>query len=121
MGTYDWELMESFGEAKPSWQYTSRAITAMSSAKVALGAYLKNELVGYVIFTPSTKRIQQIAVKPAYRRQGIASQLLGNILHEYGDTLFVINVDKSANALNAFFTKMGLSLQLKQFEMELLL
>ena len=121
LANYHWELLESFGQVKPSWQYTTRAITASSSANFALGAYLKDELTGYIIFTPSTKRIQQIAVKPDYRRKGIASQLVGSILHDYGNPVFVINVDKNANALNAFLTKMGLVLQLKQFEMELLL
>ncbi|MEL6975973.1 MAG: GNAT family N-acetyltransferase [Bacteroidota bacterium] len=118
---YDWELMESFGNTEPTWQNSQRAINAMTSSNVALGAYLKDELVGYVIFTPGSKRIQQISVKPAYRRLGIASQLLEGIVSKYGNSLSVINVDAKAKDLNVFFQKMGFALQLKQFEMELLL
>ncbi|MEM8763775.1 MAG: GNAT family N-acetyltransferase [Bacteroidota bacterium] len=119
--TYDWRLMESFGDTKPTWQNSQRALSTVSSTNIALGAYLKGQLVGYVIFTPGSKRIQQIAVKPEYRRLGIASQLLESIVHQHGNSLSVINIDAKAKDLNSFFHKIGFALQLKQFEMELLL
>ena len=92
---------------------------ALIHTNVSLGAYIKNQLVGYIIFNPNNKRIQQIAVSKDFRQRKIASTLLYNIIEIHGNALSIINVDKSSKCVNTFLGKIGFEKNLEQLEMKL--
>ncbi len=118
---YNWELMESFWDISPTWQNSKNVVNDLKAINISHGAYLEGQLVGYIIYNPASKRLQQIAVSKYHRREKIASTLLSKLTEEHNSTLSIINVDKSSIPTNVFFEKTGLKKTLKQFEMELLL
>jgi ribosomal protein S18 acetylase RimI-like enzyme len=117
--SFQWELMESFWDIHPTWQNSNNVLSKLQSDNISLGAYFKNKLVGYVIFNPNNKRIQQIAIHKDFRKKGIASTLISELTKKYGKSLSVINVDKKSESTSNFFNSIGLESYLKQLEMEL--
>jgi ribosomal protein S18 acetylase RimI-like enzyme len=116
---YDWELMESFWDIYPTWQNSKNVINDLKHSNISLGAYLENQLVGYIIYNPDNHRIQQIAVSTHFRKRKIASTLVREIIEPYGNTLSIINVDQSSKCVSAFLEKIGFENYLDQFEMKL--
>lgn len=117
--SYNWKLMESFWDILPTWQNSNNVTNKLKFDNISLGAYINNELVGYVIYNPNNKRIQQIAVNKDFRKKRIASTLIYKLTNKYGNTLSIINVDKKSKSVNHFFSKIGLENNLEQLEMEL--
>lgn len=118
---YSWNEMTTFWDIQPTWQNSNRVLSSMQSEHSSLGAYFMEELVGYAIFNPSNYRIQQIAVDKSFRRKGIASALLSQLLEESQNDLSIINVDTVSKNIHSFFTSIGLKNYLGQLEMELVL
>jgi ribosomal protein S18 acetylase RimI-like enzyme len=116
---YNWKLMESFWDILPTWQNSKNVIDRFILDNISLGAYIENQLVGYVIYNPNNNRIQQIAVKKDFRKKRIASTLISKLTTKYGKTISIINVDKKSESINHFFCEIGLKNNLAQLEMEL--
>ena len=111
-----WEDVQSFWDILPSWQ---SAVASMNFAEPqALGAFVSNYLVGYVLFNPTNKRIYHIAVTSEYRRKGIGTQLLTETQKQLSDKKVQINnMDEAAESLKLFLEKHGLTNDINQFEM----
>jgi len=116
---YQWEQMESFWDINPTWQNSKNVLNILKTDNASFGAYIENRFVGYVIYNPKSKRIQQIAVQKDYRKKGIASGLIAGLAKKYGNTFSVINVDKKAENVSRFFDSIGFKNYLEQLEMEL--
>ena len=117
--TYPWKIMESFWDINPTWQNSKKVITKLRTENTALGAYLKKQFVGYIIYNPETKRVQQIATHKDFRKKGIASSLINELAKKHGNTFSIINVDKKAESVTNFFDSIGFKNDLEQLEMEL--
>ena len=111
-----WKDFQSFWDISPSWQ---SAIPSMDVAKPnALGAFIDAELVGYILFNQTNKRIYQIAVAPKHRRKSIGTQLLTEVqLQMLVEKVQLNNMDEEAENLKLFLEKQGLSNNINQFEM----
>ncbi len=118
---YQWSLMETFWDVLPTWQNSNNVLDELKQNNCSLGAYNENRLIGYVIYNPTNKRIQQIAIHKDFRKKGIASTLLFELIKKYGNSLSIINVDKKSIEANNFLKKIGLEKSLEQIEMELIL
>jgi len=116
---YNWDLMQSFWDIYPTWQNSKNVLNDLKYNYISLGAYLENLLIGYIIFNPNNKRILQIAISPNFRRKRVASTLVQEIIQTYGNTLSIINVDKSSKSINTFLKKIGFRSNLEQLEMKL--
>ena len=116
---YNWELMETFWDIYPTWQNSKSVVNELKYNNTSLGAYIETQLVGYVIYNPTNKRIQQIAVSKDFRKKRIASALVFELKERHGNTISIINVDKKSTVVNNFFNKIGLENNLEQLEMEL--
>ena len=116
---YHWNSMETFWDVFPTWQNSNNVLDESKQSNCSLGAYLEKQLIGYVIYNPGNKRIQQIAIHKDFRKKGIASTLVFELIEKYGDTLSIINVDKKSKEVNNFLNKLGLENSLEQIEMEL--
>jgi ribosomal protein S18 acetylase RimI-like enzyme len=119
--TYPWEQMESFWDITPTWQNSKNVLIKLIGENDSLGVYIKDQLVGYIICSPKSKRIQQIAVHKDFRKIGIASTLVAQVAEKHGSTLSIINVDKKAQHVTRFFKSVGFDNYLEQIEMELIL
>lgn len=117
--SYDWTIMQSFWDLMPTWQNSSHVADELKNINRALGAYINNELVGYVIYNPNSKRIQQIAVHKDFRKKGIGSALMAVVVEEIGKELSIINIDKDSIPINSFLLRIGLENNINQFEMKL--
>lgn len=116
---YNWDSMESFWDIYPTWQNSKNVINELKYNNISLGAYFENQLVGYVIYNPNNKRIQQIAVSKGFRQRKIASTLVFELIETYGNLFSIINVDKSSKCVNTFLEKIGFVKNLEQLEMKL--
>lgn len=111
----DWSSWHT--EVQPSWQNSNFVLQSDQENQWTLGAFHKNQLIGYIIYTPTNKRIRQLAVHQAYKRRGIATLLIQHIAANYGKTMSCINVDTAHKPLINFFQSIGLNLTLEQYEM----
>ena len=118
---YQWNLMESFWDVNTTWQNSKNAMSRMKGDNDSLGAYINNQLVGYIIYTAKSNRIQQLAVHKDFRKLGIASKLIAQMTQKYGSSFSVINVDKNAKNITSFFNSVGFENYIEQLEMELVL
>jgi len=121
LANYPWEQMESFWNITPTWQNSKKVLSKMRGDNDSLGAYIKNQLVGYIIYTPKSMQIRQIAVHKDFRKVGVASKLIAELTKKHGSTFSIINVDKKSQHVTRFFKSMGFDNYLEQIEMELIL
>ena len=119
--SYSWSLMEGFWDFSPTWQNSNSVLNALKNSNYSLGAFIKKRLVGYIIYNPTNKRIQQLAIHKDFRKIGIASTLVAGLMEKYENSFAAINVDKKSTEVNEFFRKLSLESTLEQLEMELLL
>ncbi|WP_286390764.1 GNAT family N-acetyltransferase [Myroides marinus] len=118
-----YEYLISFAEKDiiPTWENNEFCIhnfeTTLTIRKATING---NTTVGYLIFDPRYNKILQIWVKESYRRKGIASfmvkELIGN------DKNFTItNIDGQNFGIHSFFKSIGGEPYLEQVEMEMYL
>ena len=116
---FDWNEMHSFWDTYPTWQNSTSVVSARQADYFSFGAYIKNELVGYVVLNPKNNRILQIAVHKDFRRKGIGAALMMALQNRNAKALSIINVDKSSRVINEFLTTVGFKIELEQLELEL--
>lgn len=112
------ELASDFQDFHPSWQNSLDAISRESSRFVYLGAFKSGKMVGFCIFQPSSGDITQIAVNKPFRRQGIGTLLLNEILKfNQHREIKLINTEINCESVNKFMKYHSFPLSGKQFEM----
>jgi ribosomal protein S18 acetylase RimI-like enzyme len=119
LADYNWGLLQTFWDCKPSWQNGITALEQLHMDNVSIGIYDDESLIGYLIFNPKTNRVQQFAVDKRFRNKGAAKQLFSFIAADYSQDISVINVDDAATATNAFLQHIGLEIHIVQYEMEM--
>lgn len=113
---------QSFHDFTPSWQNDIESIKRAGDDLVTLGAMVDSVLSGYCVFSPKSGDITQIAVDPTFRRKGVASSLLKQMIEmTESEIVKVINVESPTPSLDAFLASKGVCLAGKQFEMVLTL
>ncbi|MBD5282215.1 MAG: GNAT family N-acetyltransferase [Bacteroides sp.] len=109
---------QPFCDFNPSWQNGIESIERGIEGLTCLGAFIDDNPVGYSVFDRATGDLTQIAVKRKFRRQGIASRLLNEVLKRMAtDFVKIINVEADNQSLPAFLQSRNISLMNKQFEM----
>ncbi|MBQ4915476.1 GNAT family N-acetyltransferase [Maribacter sp. MMG018] len=116
---YDWDLMESFWDIHTTWQNSKNVLNDLKKDNDARAAYINGQLIGYAVYNPKSKKIQQIAIHKSFRKKGIATKLMSDLAEQYGSSFSVINVDKKSNHLTGFFKSLGFECYIEQLEMEL--
>jgi ribosomal protein S18 acetylase RimI-like enzyme len=116
--TADWGIFQSFWEVLPTWQNTPSVLDRTDTKKI-VGAYLDDKLVGYAIYNPTTKRLNQLAVDPQHRRKYIAETLLSEIGKKEEAEFTLLNVDEDATGLLSLLQKMNWKNTVDQLEMRL--
>jgi len=112
-------VLKTFWTIEPAWQYSLASLDKTNSSNTILGAYLDGILLGYAIINFHKSRILQIAVHEKYRRQGIGSAIMTNILNQFNSKeVTMINVDTSEIGIHAFFEYCGMKIFIEQYEMK---
>lgn len=110
--------LQAWWNYEPTWQYSWEAASRTEDQFRCMGAFRDQELVGYLNFHPIKGRIQQLAVRPDHRRNGVATSLIQFATQECSGPLSAINIDEHDSASLAFFAAMGLEELIGQIEMK---
>jgi ribosomal protein S18 acetylase RimI-like enzyme len=113
----DWHQVKQFWEYIPSWQYSIPSIHRLIGKVSFLGAFDREQLVGYAAIIRNTNRIAQFAVAESHRGQGIGQGLMYQLAKNASGPLVVINVEESSVATNKFLKATGFTCFIRQFEM----
>jgi len=110
--------ISDFWDFTPSWQNSFESIERASESFISLGAFVEDKLVGYCILEPASGDLTQIAVNKEYRRKGIATLLLKEVVKlNKNDTLKVVNTDILCSSISDFLKANNIDIKGKQFEM----
>ncbi len=117
-GMEDIDIFMKFWDFTPSWQNSFEAVERSVPGFKIMAAYHGQKPAGYCIFDPGSGDITQIAVDRAFRRQGIATVLLKEILKFNRHTsVKAVNTEVTCDSITAFMESNGILLKGKQFEM----
>lgn len=94
------------------WTENGIRETLLGNGTAVLGVWNDMELIGYVIlyYVLDEGEIARIAVKPSYRRQGVAGQLFGRIrkmCRDRGIVRLMLEVREGNEAAISFYRKCG--------------
>lgn len=115
---HEYGSIPNFWDFKPSWQNSLEAIGRAPEDFISLGVFTGGNLIGYCVFDPGSGDVTQLAVDKNYRRKGIASFLLREMLelNKY-ESVKVINTDISCTSITGFLKAKNIDVKGKQFEM----
>jgi ribosomal protein S18 acetylase RimI-like enzyme len=112
------EMAAHFCDFIPSWQNSFASISRMPQDFHAFGAFEGHQLIGYCIVEPHSGDIPQLAVDPAFRRQGVASSLFDEALRLIPiEMIKVVNTETTCKAITSFLESRNIPIRGKQFEM----
>lgn len=118
----DWKEFCEFWDFNPSWQNSADSINAVHDLFCYSVIYIDNTLAGYGIIERKTGDIAQIAVNKNFRRKGIASSIIADLINNTeSDKIAILNVDSECSSLISFLYEMGFEHHLGQYEMMLTL
>ena len=107
-----------FWDFHPSWQNSFESIKRAPDNFISLGVFTDKKLIGYCVFDPASGDITQIAVDKQFRRKGVASLLLNEMIKlNKNDAIKIINTDVSCDSISGFLKAKNIDITGKQFEM----
>ena len=114
-----WEHVKGFWDYSPSWQNSIASVCAVADSFVCILAELSGKQIGYGIINKASGDIVQLAVKPEYRRLGVATDIIRYLQEQTGNPkIKMINIEERDEALNMFLKQSGFRVFAKQYEME---
>jgi ribosomal protein S18 acetylase RimI-like enzyme len=112
------DIVPAFEDFYVSWQNSIESIKRATSDFICLGTFAEDKLVGYCVFEPVSGDITQIAVDKQYRRKGIASLLLREMIgSNKNNAIKIINTDISCSSITNFLKSKNIEIKGMQFEM----
>lgn len=110
--------MESMFEGILSWQNSFESLRRNARDFKVIGAFHKNDLVGYGIIDVESGDIPQLAVGEAFRRRGIGTMILYRLKQlNQSEICKVINIEKEETNTIAFILACGIPKIVSQYEM----
>lgn len=107
-----------FWDFQPSWQNSLESIERAPGDFMGLGIFTGNQWIGYCVFEPATGDITQIAVDKNYRRKGVGSLLLQEVIKlNESNSVKAVNTEITCDTITGFLEKNNIHLKGKQFEM----
>jgi ribosomal protein S18 acetylase RimI-like enzyme len=120
INTPDWDLFSTFWDFPPSWQNSIDSIKRKLDHFTILGMSDKGKIIGYGIIENPTGDIPQIAIESSFRRKGLATTLIKNLIeHSKSDEIRIINTDSANTPFERFTDSINISSDLGQYEMVL--
>ena len=113
-------MLTSLWDFVPSWQNSIDSVNAVSDSFEYCIVRIEETIVGYGIIDKVTGDIPQIAVSKQYRRKGIGTSIIAELLKSTkAQNISVINVDEQCTSMRDFLLKLGFQHNVSQFEMML--
>jgi ribosomal protein S18 acetylase RimI-like enzyme len=118
IGIPDSNLVYDFWDFEPSWQNSFDSINRTSQNFKAIGAFNDTKLVGYGISELNSGDITQLAVHIEYRRKGVGTILLKQLIDIIlGESIKIINTEKDCTSIKSFLKSINIKPAGSQFEM----
>ncbi len=115
-----WEEAENFLSIDPSWQNSIASIERKRSHFITLSVLFKEEFIGYGIIERHTGDIPQMVIHPNYRRKGIGSKLMGELVRlSTSEKIKMINIKSNYRPFKQFFNAFQIPSGKGQYEMTL--
>jgi ribosomal protein S18 acetylase RimI-like enzyme len=118
---YDWKILTSFWDFTPSWQNSKQAVTNLKGSTISIGAHLSNQLVGYLIYNPTSNKVMQFGVDKHFRNKGIGSLLFKELAKSVKKEIVITNTLIDSANTSLFLKSIGFESFIQQNEMELTL
>ncbi len=111
-------LITKFWDFTPSWQNSLISIKREPNNFKVFGVFMKQKLIGYSVLEPNSGDLAQIAVDSEFRRKGIASYMLKEILqYNKHHSIKILNIQADCKSISDFLKSIDVLLAGKQFEM----
>ncbi|MBD5192738.1 MAG: GNAT family N-acetyltransferase [Bacteroidales bacterium] len=108
----------SFMDFTPSWQNSTESLLRNPKAFTSVVAYIDGKPAGYGVSETAFGDISQIAVAPEYRRMGVGSRILLELLNNVEiERSKALNIDASCEGMKRFLTNCGYEVSALQYEM----
>lgn len=115
----DWRKITGFLDFKPSWQNSVDSINAVNTLCYSI-VRIGDDIVGYGVIDKRTGDIAQIAVHKNYRRKGIATSIVTDLLNcTESNNASILNVDGQCKTMIKFLHDLEFEDYVKQYEMML--
>lgn len=112
------EDFKEFWDFEPSWQNSIASIEAIPQAFAYITAKIEDSIVGYGVIETRTGDIPQIAVRKDFRRKGIASSILSELIkNTESSNINAVNIEAQFKSSEAFFRSRGFEYEVGQYEM----
>ena len=116
----DWALFKTFWDVMPSWQNSIDSINRKSENFKFLGVFDNERVAGYAVIETKTGDIPQLSIDKTYRRKGLATTLIYNLLpYSENNEIKVINTPKAFYPFKKFASSINLTAGFGQYEMRL--
>lgn len=105
----------------PTWQNTSETIENLYQINdiKSIGVVDQDEVIGYVIFNTTSKKILQMGINEKYNQNRVTNSLFKFISDNYAKEVLAINIDDVAKNTISSLTAHGLDCFLQQYEMKM--
>ncbi len=116
--------MSDCADWTPSWENSFAAIERIPEQLLLRGAFAGDRCVGAVAYSPTFRWVLSLLVERGYRREGIASALLGELIQALPsetEAISVTNIEAKDEAMIACFGQTGFAPWARQYEMALTL
>ncbi len=121
MSSLDRNQLDDFLNFTPSWQNSNRAIENLKNQITVIGAFDKEELVGCLVYNPSTNKTMQFGVKNTYVHEKLEQALFEYISIKTQKEVYINNIGENFKETNETLISIGLSCFIQQYEMKLVL
>ena len=112
----DWNLINSFNDYFPSWDFTNIAIIRNIKDYQFFAAYEKESIIGYVIVKTKDGMIMQFGVNQSHRRKKVGSTLFFYLKNHFPE-IRIVNIDDREQHVIQFAKYIGLKNTVNQYEM----
>jgi ribosomal protein S18 acetylase RimI-like enzyme len=109
-----------YADWPPSWENSFAAIARIQDELIVVGAFDGETCVGAAAYTPMFNWILTILVEPTYRRQGVGTALIQELvrsLPEQIEAVRLLNVEASDVGMVKFLVRLGFGPLVNQYEM----
>ncbi len=118
IGDAEWGYISGFWDYMPSWQNSVDSVNALAEAFRYSVVRIDGMIAGYGIIDKRTGDIAQIAVDKRYRRRGIASSIISDLMDNTEVMkIAVLNVDSRDKGMKSFLQNAGFVATVDQYEM----